>query len=324
MTQTALRERVAAVRAFNRFWTNQMGLLGKGLLSTPYTLTEARVIYELAQAEETELKELRQRLHLDSGYLSRIIARFRTDGLIDVQRSSDDGRRRVARLTPRGSEVFALLNDRSSSEVAAMLEHLSEPQQERVAAAMRSIERTIAGPTARRTPRLRGLCSGDLGWVVQRHGAIYAEEYGWDQTFEALVARVCADYGSGHDPERESAWIAEVDGEPAGCIFCTKRDELTAQLRLLLVEPWARGLGVGSRLVRECIRFARRAGYKQMMLWTNDVLVSARRIYEAAGFELREEERHHSFGADLVGQNWWLDLSATREPESRPAPGCGW
>lgn len=319
MTQHTMPDRVSLVRSFNRFWTREIGLLGRGLLNTPYSLTEARVVFELAQRRESQVKDIRERLQLDSGYLSRIIQRFRADGLVESAQSPGDGRRRVLRLTERGREVFAMLNSRSSAEVEETLSRLPESQQARLVGAMRTIEQVMA-PGSRRL-KLRRLRNGDLGWVIHRHGVLYSEEYGWDETFEALVARVCTEYAEKRDPDRENAWIAEVGGEPAGCIFCTKRDEETAQLRLLLVEPWARGFGVGSRLVHECVRFARRAGYRRMMLWTNDVLVSARRIYEAAGFELREEERHHSFGKELVGQNWWLDLSVQEQPAATP-PGC--
>jgi GNAT superfamily N-acetyltransferase len=245
---------------------------------------------------------------LDAGYLSRIIARFRADGLVDTRASPEDGRRQVVSLTSKGREVFSDLDRRSASEVRSMLEQLSNEDQRRLVTAMAAIEDVFSSVAA--DPYvIRQLLPGDLGWVVHRHGVVYSEEYGWDQTFEALVARIVADYVDNHDPKRENAWIAEVDGEPVGCVLCVRRDDETAQLRILLVDPKGRGLGIGSRLVTECIRFARRVGYRKMMLWTNDVLIAARRIYEAAGFELVSEGPHHSFGHDLVEQVWELDLT---------------
>lgn len=301
---------VAEVRAFSRFYTNVIGALREGLLRTPYSLTEARVIFELAQREATPLSDLRAALDLDAGYLSRILTRFSADGLITRERPAADGRRQTIRLTPQGHAAFALLDTRSAEEIRALLGRLTAQEQRRLLGAMRAI-REILGDTPRADRvLLRPPEPGDFGWVVQRHGALYAAEYGWDATFEALVARIVADYVDRVDPQRERAWIAEVDGAPAGCVFCVRKDATTAQLRLLLVEPSARGMGLGTRLIDECVRFARRTGYARLMLWTNDVLVDARRLYERAGFTLIEEERHHSFGHDLVGQNWELTLRA--------------
>ena len=301
-------DRVNAVRAFSRFYTNLIGLMREGLLRSPYSLTEARAIFELAQRRSMDLADLRQLLELDAGYLSRILARFETDGLVTRESSKADRRRQIIRLTRQGRTVFKTLDTRSTEQIRTLLSRLSEEDQRRLVGAMKTIQGVVD-----RSPRpepyvLRPPGPGDLGWVVQRHGVLYAEEYGWDETFEALVARIVADYVDHRDPRRESAWIAEVDGEPVGCVFCVKKEEKTAQLRLLLVEPRARGMGIGSRLVNECMRFARRAGYKEMTLWTNDVLDDARRIYERAGFMLVETERHNSFGHDLVGQNWWRAL----------------
>jgi DNA-binding MarR family transcriptional regulator/GNAT superfamily N-acetyltransferase len=270
-------------------------------------LTEARVLFELGQRPSIDLAELRQRLALDSGYLSRIIGRFKADGLVAARSSPDDGRRQVVELTPRGREVGEELGSRSADQIAALLGPLSGEDRRRLVSAMTTIREVFAAATTTAPYVIRPLRTGDLGWVVQRHGVVYAEEYGWDQSFEALVARIVADYVDHHVPGRENAWVAELDGDPVGCVFCVRHDDRTAQLRLLLVEPKARGLGIGGRLVDECIRFAGAAGYRQMILWTNDVLVSARRIYEAAGFELVESEPHHSFGHDLVGQIWRLD-----------------
>ena len=301
-------DRVNAVRAFSRFYTNLIGLLREGLLRSPYSLTEARVIFELARQGSMDLAEIRRLLDIDAGYLSRILSRFETDGLATRERSKTDGRRQIIRLARQGRAAFKMLDTRSTEQIRALLSRLGDEDQQRLVGAMKIIQEIVE-----RSPRpvpyvLRQPGPGDLGWVVHRHGVLYAEGYGWDETFEALVARIVADYVDHRDAKRENAWIAEVDGESVGCVFCVRKEEKTAQLRLLLVDPRARGMGIGSRLVEECMRFARRAGYAQMMLWTNDVLDDARRIYERAGFKLVEEERHHSFGQDLVGQNWWRAL----------------
>jgi DNA-binding MarR family transcriptional regulator/GNAT superfamily N-acetyltransferase len=282
-----------------------VGLLREGLLRTPYSLTEARVIFELAQREATEVADLRRVLDIDAGYLSRIVARFDADGLVERQRSSSDARRQVVRLTEDGRAAFELLDQRSATEVRALLSGLREEDQRRLVGAMGAIRRVLEGSPAPGSVALRPPAPGDLGWIVHRHGAVYAEEYGWDESFEALVGRIVADYADLRDPERESAWIAELGGEPVGCVLCVRKEDKVAQLRLLLVEPRARGMRIGTRLVEECIEFARGAGYERIMLWTNDVLEDARRIYERCGFELVEEEQHESFGHRLVGQNWW-------------------
>jgi DNA-binding MarR family transcriptional regulator/RimJ/RimL family protein N-acetyltransferase len=307
--ESGIEERVESIRAFNRFYTREIGVLEEGLLQTPYSLTEARVLYELGQRDDTEVTDLRATTELDAGYLSRILARFETDGLIARRRSTRDGRRQVARLTSLGQSSFQTLDSRSAREIRDRLDVLSEAEQKRLLEAIVAIRSVLDG--ARSDDHqfvLRSPGPGDFGWVIARHGTLYAAEYGWDASFEALVARVVAEYIDTRDPKRDAAWIADVNGEPAGCIFCVRKTDRIAQLRLLLVEPSARGMGVGSRLVDECIAFARRAGYEQIVLWTNDVLVEARRIYERSGFRLQEEERHHSFGIDLVGQNWALDL----------------
>jgi DNA-binding MarR family transcriptional regulator/GNAT superfamily N-acetyltransferase len=304
----ASADRVAAVRAFNRFYTNALGLLREGLLQSPYSLTEARVIFELAQREQTEFSDVRRRLDVDAGYLSRILARFAADGVVTKERSPADGRRQVIRLTDAGRGAFSVLDGRSAAQVDVWLSALSEDQQRRLLSAMSAIQHILGEPPRPPSFLLRAAAPGDYGWVVHRHGVLYAEEYGWDETFEALVARIVAEFVEHRDPRREDVWIAEVDGEPVGCVFCVRKEEDVAQLRLLLVEPRARGMGIGTRLVEECMRFARRSGYRQMMLWTNDVLIEARRLYERAGFELVEEEPHHSFGKDLVGQNWWRTI----------------
>jgi len=312
-------DHVAAVRAFNRFYTNVIGLLQEGLLATPYSLTEARVIFELAGRDHADATALRRMLDIDAGYLSRVLARLEAAQILSRHRSAGDGRRLEIGLTEQGHAAFRMLDMRSASQVSELLERLSGADQRRLTSAMATVREIIEG-----TPRpagyvLRAPLPGDLGWVIRQHGALYADEYRWDSTFESLVASIVAGYaarqdaarhGTGqHGAAREAAWIAEVNGEPAGCVFCMRKSDTTGQLRLLLVDPAARGMGIGARLVAECVSFARRAGYSELVLWTNDVLVAARRIYEQAGFRLEEEERHRSFGHDLVGQTWRLPLA---------------
>ncbi|GAA3751330.1 helix-turn-helix domain-containing GNAT family N-acetyltransferase [Plantactinospora mayteni] len=303
-----LAPEASAVRDFNRFYTRIIGALDEGLVRTPFSLTDARVVYELAQRPATEVPALRRELALDPGYLSRILSRFAADGLVERSQSPVDARRQVVTLTEAGRAAYAQLNERTQTEIEALLAGLSVPDRKRLVEAMRTIRGVLGEAVPPRAYLLRPVGPGDLGWVVHRHGVRYAEEYGWDVTFESLVARIVAEYVDQRDPGREEAWIAELDGAPVGCVFCVRRDDEVAQLRLLLVEPEARGLGIGSRLVDECLRFARRAGYREIMLWTNDVLAEARRIYEKAGFELREQAPHHSFGHDLVEQTWWRRL----------------
>jgi DNA-binding MarR family transcriptional regulator/GNAT superfamily N-acetyltransferase len=304
----AIDEQVARVRSFNRFYTNVAGLLREGLLGTDLTLTEARLVFDLAQRERTEVAALRETLALDAGYLSRLIQRLERRGLLRRARSEADARRRVLSLTARGRRKFELLDRRSAGDVRALLEPLGEPDRRRLVAAMETIRAVLEPGERPRSFVLRRPEPGDLGWVVQFHGASYAEEFGWDARFEALVADVVSDFGRAHDPERERCWIAEVDGQPAGSVFCMRRSARVAQLRLLCVDRRARGLGVGSRLVDECIRFARRAGYRRLTLWTNDVLTDARRIYDRAGFEPVGEQPHSDFGPPVVGQNLALEL----------------
>jgi DNA-binding MarR family transcriptional regulator/GNAT superfamily N-acetyltransferase len=295
---------VAAVRAFNRFYTNVIGLLRGKYLDTPYSLTEARLLFELGQRDASEVTDLRRVVDIDAGYLSRILGRFEADGLITRQRSTADGRRQVIALTGAGRAAVAGLDARSAAQTRDMLAHVRDEERRGLLESMRLITDVLTQSPRPRGYLLRAPRPGDLGWVVQRNGALYAEEFGWDGSYEALVARIVADYGVHRDPAAEAAWIAEVDGAPAGCVFCVREDATTARLRLLLVEPWARGLGIGARLVEEVLRFARGAGYSAVTLWTNDVLAGARRIYERAGFTLDDETPHHSFGHDLVGQNW--------------------
>jgi DNA-binding MarR family transcriptional regulator/N-acetylglutamate synthase-like GNAT family acetyltransferase len=308
MSQAISTDDVSAVRSFNRFYTDRIGALRAGLLDSPYSLTEARIVFELAQQPSIEVVELRRRLDIDPGYLSRILGRFAAGGIVTRERSSDDGRRQVIRLTRQGGRAFSVLDSRSAEQVARLLDPLAEVERRRLVASMNAIRETLGERRRGGDVVLRSPAPGDYGWIVSRHGAIYADEYGWDEAFEALVARIVGDHVERRDPRRERAWIAELDGQRAGCVVCVRKDLATAQLRLLLVEPWARGLGIGSRLVDECIRFARRARYERIALWTNDVLEDARRIYERAGFELIDEHAHHSFGQDLVGQHWGREL----------------
>jgi DNA-binding MarR family transcriptional regulator/GNAT superfamily N-acetyltransferase len=293
---------VASVRAFNRFYTRVIGTLAEGLLDSPYTLTEVRVLFELAQRDQMSVTELRRELGLDAGYLSRILGRFSADGLVDRSRADHDGRQQLLRLTDQGRQVFADLDRRSADQIDGLISGLSDSEQRRLVSSMDTIRTLLGGQRRPTQVLLRPARTGDFGWIVQRHGTLYSQEYGWDETFEALVARIVADFVERHDPKREAAWIAEVDGEPAGCVLCVEEDAETAKLRVLLVEPWARGMGVGSRLVTECLDFARRAGYRRMVLTTNDVLHAARRIYERAGFKRVGGGESHEH--ELVNEHW--------------------
>jgi DNA-binding MarR family transcriptional regulator/GNAT superfamily N-acetyltransferase len=309
MSESDLEQRVEAVRRFNRFYTQRIGALREGLLGNPFSLTEARVIYELARHERVTAAELGKELGLDAGYLSRILHRFRRQGLVEAQPCESDGRRSLLALTEAGRAAFFRLDTASRGEVGAMLARLPPSEQQRLVSAMDTIEEVLGGRPEPRVPYvLRSHQPGDIGWVVHRHGVLYAEEYGWDERFEALVAEVAAKFIQNFNPRRERCWIAEREGEIVGSVFLVEASAEVAQLRLLLVEPKARGLGIGRRLVDECIRFARRTGYRRMTLWTQSVLHAARRIYENAGFRLVREEPHNHFGPDLVSQVWEMDL----------------
>ncbi len=309
MQRGDLEARIDAVRRFNRFFTRRIGVLREGLLHTPYSLTEARILFEISHRAEVAASDLSRELGLDPGYLSRILARLEQRGLIVKVRSETDARRRLLLLTPQGEDAFSLLDSRSREEVAEMLCELSEGDQRRLLEAMQTIEGVLDKSFKFSEPFfLRQHRPGDMGWVVHRHGVLYAREYGWDERFEALVAQIVADFVNNYDPARERCWIAEMGGEIVGCVFLVRASDKVAKLRLLLVEPEARELGLGTRLVEECIRFARQSGYKTLTLWTNSVLDAARHIYEKHAFKLVEEEEHHSFGQDLVGQNWELAL----------------
>ena len=309
MNQNNLSQRVEAVRRFNRFYTRQIGVLQEGLLRSPFSLTEARVIYELAHHETTTATELGNELGLDAGYLSRILREFKRRSVVDKKPSKKDGRQSLLWLTEQGQQAFAMLNARSHHEIEAMLAELPAGEQDRLLQAMLAIEKLLAAQPEHSVPYLlRTHQPGDMGWVVYRHGVLYAEEYGWDEQFEALVAEIVAKFIQNYDAKRERCWIAEMDGEIVGSVFLVKKSDEIAKLRLLLVEPKARRIGIGTRLVDECVRFARRVGYEKVTLWTNSVLSAARHIYEKAGFRLVEQEAHHSFGHDLVGETWELEL----------------
>jgi len=302
-------ERVEAVRWFTRFYTRKIGVLHEGLLDSPFSLAEGRVVYELAHHQTTTASELAAELDLDQGYLSRILKRLEKRGYVLRRPSATDGRRSAVCLTEKGSEGFALINARSRNEVGAMLDRLSEADQVRLTEALALVESLLGDQPPRRVPYiLRPHQPGDMGWVIHRQGVVYCQEYGWDEHFEALVAEIAAKFVQNFDPDKERCWIAERDGQNVGSVFLVHQSEEVAKLRLLFVEPQARGMGLGSRLVKECLRFARLKGYTKVTLWTNDILHAARRIYEREGFRLVEEEHHHSFGHDLVGQNWELEL----------------
>jgi len=301
--------RIAAVRRFTRFYTRRIGVLREGLHDSPFSLTAARVLYELANRDAPTAGELARDLDLDPGYLSRILRTFAQRGLIGRRRSKQDGRQTHLSLTAARRKAFAPLDRGSHDEVAALLAPLADGAQARLVDAMHGVEELLDG-RATEIPAyvLRPHRAGDMGWVVSRHGALYAQEYGWNLEFEALVAEIVAAFIRNFDAKRERCWIAEIAGEPVGSVFLVKQTDAIGKLRLLLVEPRGRGLGIGARLVDECIALARAAGYRTLTLWTNDVLVAARRIYEKAGFRLMQEQKHHSFGHDLVGQNWDLVL----------------
>ena len=309
MVVNETHQRIETVRRFNRFYTKKIGVLHEGLLRSPFSLTEARVIYELAHHEKTTATELCNELGLDAGYLSRILRSFKKRSLIKKQFSQTDGRQNLLSLTERGKEAFATLNTRSRNEVGAMLSDLSTENQHRLVNAMCTIEGLLGARTEHKVPYLlRPHQPGDMGWVVHRHGLLYAEEYGWDEQFEALVASIVAKFIERYNPKQERCWMAEMEGEIVGSVFLVKQSKTIAKLRLLLVEPKMRGLGLGTRLVNECIRFARQMGYRKIVLWTNSVLHAARHIYEKTGFRLVRQEPHHSFGHNLIGQTWELEL----------------
>jgi DNA-binding MarR family transcriptional regulator/GNAT superfamily N-acetyltransferase len=309
MGEAGRESRVDAMRRFNRFYTRQIGVLQEGLLQSPYSLAEARVLYELAHRDDTTAAALGKDLGLDAGYLSRILRGLRKRRLVDGRPSEADGRESLLRLTRPGKTAYATLDERSGAEIGAMLARLTPAGQARLIDAMGTIEELLGAPRRAAAPYvLRSHQPGDMGWVVHRHGVLYAQEYGWDEHFEALVADIVARFVKHFDPKRERCWIAERDGEILGSVFLVKQSRTVSRLRLMLVEPRARGMGIGTRFVGECVRFARQAGYRKMTLWTNSVLLAARHIYKQAGFKLVVEEPYHGFGHDLVGETWDLKL----------------
>lgn len=300
---------IDAVRRFNRFYTRQIGLLEEGLLRSEFSLTEVRVLYELAHRQRPTATELCQELGLDAGYLSRLLKKFEARDLLVRTPSVEDARQSELTLTAAGRQAFEPLDRASHDQVAAMLAPLVASEREALVKAMRTIQRLLGDSHQPAVPyQLRPPQPGDLGWIIHRQAVLYAQEYGWDETYEALVAEILGQFVRHFDPESERTWIAEREGAVVGSVFVVRESAEVARLRLLYVEPSARGLGIGRRLVDECIRFARLKGYRRLTLWTNDVLVSARRIYQDVGFRLTREETHHSFGKDLVGQHWDLEL----------------
>jgi len=295
-----LSERTEIVRRFNRFYTRQIGVLHEHLLDSAFSLTEVRILYELAYREQLTSADLCRELGLNAGYLSRVIAGFEKQGLIAKTRSPTDARAAQLQLTEQGQRTLAPLVDASRREVAAMLERLPPTAQQELVAAMGQIQGLLGEPSPAYI--LRNPQPGDMGWIIHRQAVLYAQEYGWNNEFEALVAEILTKFVREFDPVRESCWIAEKDGKVIGSVLIVRQDDTTAKLRLLYVDPCARGLGIGSRLVDECLRFSRQVGYTNMVLWTNSILTDARRIYDRAGFQLVEEEAHHSFGKDLIGQ----------------------
>ncbi len=309
MKNDDISEKIETVRRFNRFYTKQIGVLDEGLLESPFSLTEARVIYELANREKAAATELVNELGLDAGYLSRMLRVFEKRKLIEKSVSEKDARQSVLKLTKQGRKEFENLNRLSRNQIEEILNDLSPAEQNRLLAAMKIIEKLLGTTTQEnfsyilRTPQ-----PGDYGWVIQSNGSLYAQEYGWDENYEALVAQIVAEFVKNYDSKKERCWITEKDGENVGSVFLVKDSATIAKLRLLIVDPKARGLGIGKRLVDECMRFARQVEYKKITLWTNSVLLAARSLYQKAGYQLVKSETHHSFGHDLVGETWELEL----------------
>ncbi len=304
---------VGAVRRFNRFYTRRIGVLQEGLLASPFSLAEVRVLYEISHRTDgsSTAKQLREELGIDGGYLSRILARLERRGLVRRRRSASDGRENLLSLTAAGRRTFAPLEARSNEEVASMIAAVPSARRAELVRAMKSIEAllTEAGTGAAAEVVFRAHRPGDMGWIVHRHGVLYAKEYGWDETFEAMVAKIAGEFIEKFDPRRERCWIAERNGQILGSVFLVRKSARVAKLRMLYVEPDARGLGLGARLVSECIEFARASGYERVVLWTQSNLGAARHIYEKAGFRLTGEEPHRSFGGhDLVSETWELEL----------------
>ena len=305
-----METQVGAIRHFNRFYTQQIGVLQRTMLDSPFSLSELRVLYELAHREAVTAAEICRELGLDAGYVSRMLRGFAKRGMLEKRTSSKDGRETLLGLTAAGRKTFTALDGQSSAQVAKMLGKVADPDRVRLLEAMQRIERTLDSERPKGEPYvLRPPQAGDLGWVVQRHGFLYWHEYRYDERFEALVAQIVGEYVQNLDARRERCWIAEKDGEPVGSVFLVRKSDKVAKLRLLLLEPSARGLGIGRRLVHECVRFAREVGYKKIVLWTQSELKAARRVYEGAGFQLIEEKPHASWGREsLVAETWELKL----------------
>ena len=309
----AAKERIARVRRFNRFYTRQLGVLRKTYLDSPYSLGEARVLYEIAKRGAPTASDIARALDLDAGYLSRTLHNFEKRGLIERKASASDGRQSHLALSARGRKSFAPLERRSQRDTAASLARLAPGDAARLVAAMSAIEELLGGAAAESSPppqryRLRPPAHGDFGWIVKRHAELYAQEYGWVAPFEGVCAQIVADFVNKFDEKRERCWIAEMDGENVGSIMLAKESEEVARIRLLLVDPKARGLGLGRHLTDECVRFARHTGYRKMTLWTHSVLTAARHIYQQAGFTLMRSERHQSWGRPVVSEHWDLEL----------------
>jgi len=302
------RRTADAIRAFNRFYTRQIGLLDQAFLGSPFTLTEGRVLYELAHRNSPTATEIGRELSLDPGYLSRLLKKLERGGYLDRGRDAEDARQRPLRLTKVGRRAFQRLDRASGEQVSSMIGGLTPAQVIELVGSMQTVRQVLQPEGTASTYTLRPLRIGDIGWITHRQGILYAQEYGWDATYEGLVAEILGAFVKQFDPAGENAWIAERDGAIIGSVFLVRESATTAKLRLLYVEPSARGMGIGRHLVDSCIAFAREKGYRTLRLWTNDVLVSARRIYQASGFRLIQEERHHSFGKDLTGQTWELTL----------------
>jgi DNA-binding MarR family transcriptional regulator/GNAT superfamily N-acetyltransferase len=304
-------QRIAAVRGFNRFYTRQIGVLRKTFLDSPYSLGEARVLYEIASGRSSTATEIGRALDLNAGYLSRVLRNFEKCGLIERKASARDARQSHLRLSARGRKAYAPLEQRSQRDTGALLGKLEPGEQARLIAAMTTIETLLRGETQTASQPgyfLRAPRPGDFGWIVKRNAELYAQEYQWREPFEGVCAQIVADFVNQFDPKRERCWIAEMNGENVGCIFLAKDSATVARIRLLLVDPKARGLGLGARLVDECLRFARRAGYNKVTLWTHSVLTAARHIYEKAGFKLMRSERHKDWGPPVVSEHWDLEL----------------
>ena len=318
MPESAIDNQISAIRSFNRFYTRKIGVLD-GMASRPFSLAEARVLYELAHRQQPTATDIRKELGLDAGYMSRILRDFERRKLLRREQSKTDERERFLSLTTKGRKAFLPLDERSNRDIAAMLEGLSLTERKQFVEAVQLIRGLLGDKAEAKTPYLlRQHEPGDMGWIVHRQAILYAEEYGWDGTYEALAAEIVAQFIKNYDPKRERAWVAEKDGERVGAVFVAKESDEVAKLRLLHVEREARGLGIGKRLVEECIRFARQAGYQKMTLWTQSILHAARGIYKNAGFQIVHEQKHHSFGKDLTAETWELHLRVDSAGKKSP------